>query len=201
MTLLKLRFLKLCFRAIPAGMRRTEQSPGARLPSGGAAEGDLLDRSRTYCALDETLHKRESATSGSGPTGPRSTGIPIPPPSREFARATGAACSFHKYVQWQIDLQLASSSSTRARSALPVGFYHDLALATDSCGATSGPIVRSFVSGCRVGSPPDDFAPKGQDWAFPPPNSRTPPRERIPALRRDDPQELRATAARCASIT
>ena len=25
--------------------------------------------------------------------------------------------------------------------------------------------------GCRVGSPPDDFSPKGQDWAFPPPNS------------------------------
>jgi 4-alpha-glucanotransferase len=28
-----------------------------------------------------------------------------------------------------------------------------------------------FVTGCRVGSPPDDFSPKGQDWAFPPPNS------------------------------
>jgi len=24
------------------------------------------------------------------------------------------------------------------------------------------------VPGCRVGSPPDDFSPKGQDWAFPP---------------------------------
>ena len=28
-----------------------------------------------------------------------------------------------------------------------------------------------FVSGCRVGSPPDDFSPKGQDWGFPPPCS------------------------------
>jgi 4-alpha-glucanotransferase len=26
------------------------------------------------------------------------------------------------------------------------------------------------VNGCRVGSPPDSFAPNGQDWAFPPPN-------------------------------
>ncbi|MDE3166358.1 MAG: 4-alpha-glucanotransferase, partial [Acidobacteriota bacterium] len=28
-----------------------------------------------------------------------------------------------------------------------------------------------FVAGCRVGSPPDDFSPEGQDWAFPPPHS------------------------------
>jgi 4-alpha-glucanotransferase len=27
------------------------------------------------------------------------------------------------------------------------------------------------VAGCRVGSPPDDFSPHGQDWAFPPPNA------------------------------
>ena len=26
------------------------------------------------------------------------------------------------------------------------------------------------MSGCRVGSPPDDFSPKGQDWGFPPPD-------------------------------
>jgi 4-alpha-glucanotransferase/(1->4)-alpha-D-glucan 1-alpha-D-glucosylmutase len=26
------------------------------------------------------------------------------------------------------------------------------------------------VKGARVGSPPDDFSPNGQDWAFPPPN-------------------------------
>src|SRR5256885_320165 len=34
------------------------------------------------------------------------------------------------------------------------------------------PIYRPFfVAGCRVGSPPDDFSPEGQDWAFPPPHS------------------------------
>ena len=30
---------------------------------------------------------------------------------------------------------------------------------------------RFYVTGCRVGAPPDEFSPKGQDWAFPPPNS------------------------------
>ena len=28
-----------------------------------------------------------------------------------------------------------------------------------------------WLEHCRVGSPPDGFSPKGQDWAFPPPNS------------------------------
>src|SRR5581483_853872 len=27
-----------------------------------------------------------------------------------------------------------------------------------------------YTAGCRVGAPPDDFSPNGQDWAFPPPN-------------------------------
>ena len=29
-----------------------------------------------------------------------------------------------------------------------------------------------MFTGCRVGAPPDDFAPQGQDWGFPPPNSQ-----------------------------
>jgi 4-alpha-glucanotransferase len=49
--------------------------------------------------------------------------------------------------------------------------YHDLALATDRFGADLWAHRDFFVSGCRVGAPPDDFSPKGQDWAFPPPNS------------------------------
>src|SRR4029453_9280218 len=54
---------------------------------------------------------------------------------------------------------------------LSIGLYHDLALATDRCGSDLWAHRSFFIAGCRVGSPPDDFAPKGQDWAFPPPNS------------------------------
>src|SRR5205085_2615450 len=54
---------------------------------------------------------------------------------------------------------------------LPIGLYHDLALATDRCGADLWAYRPYYVAGCRVGSPPDDFSPSGQDWAFPPPHS------------------------------
>jgi 4-alpha-glucanotransferase len=54
---------------------------------------------------------------------------------------------------------------------LRVGLYHDLALATDRFGSDLWAHRDFYVTGCRVGSPPDDFAPSGQDWGFPPPNS------------------------------
>ena len=49
--------------------------------------------------------------------------------------------------------------------------YHDLALATDRCGSDLWAFRPFFITGCRVGSPPDGFSPNGQDWSFPPPNT------------------------------
>lgn len=53
---------------------------------------------------------------------------------------------------------------------MPVGLYHDLAVATDRCGSDLWAHRQFYVNGCRVGAPPDDFSPEGQDWSFPPPN-------------------------------
>ena len=68
-------------------------------------------------------------------------------------------------------LQLAGAQQWARDRHLSIGLYHDLALATDRFGSDLWAHRPFFVAGCRVGSPPDDFSPKGQDWAFPPPNS------------------------------
>ena len=73
--------------------------------------------------------------------------------------------------QWQIDIQLGRAQQRARERRLAIGLYHDLALATDRFGSDLWAHRRFFVNGCRVGSPPDDFAPKGQDWGFPPPDS------------------------------
>ena len=78
---------------------------------------------------------------------------------------------FYQYLQWQIDLQLAGAQQWARDRHLSIGLYHDLALATDRFGSDLWAHRPFYVAGCRVGSPPDDFSPKGQDWAFPPPNS------------------------------
>jgi 4-alpha-glucanotransferase len=75
---------------------------------------------------------------------------------------------FYQYLQWQIDLQLAAAQQHARDKQLAIGLYHDLALATDRFGSELWAHRNDFVPGCRVGSPPDDFSPKGQDWAFPP---------------------------------
>jgi 4-alpha-glucanotransferase len=68
-------------------------------------------------------------------------------------------------------LQLAAAQEHARAKGLSIGLFHDLALATDRCGADLWAYRPFYVNGCRVGAPPDGFSPKGQDWSFPPPNS------------------------------
>src|SRR5256886_10366581 len=95
---------------------------------------------------------------------------PDSPQTAQFQKKHWRSVLFYKYVQWQTDRQLAAVQAY-ARERLPIGLYHDLALATDRCGSDLWAHRPFFVDGCRVGSPPDGLGPKGQDWAFPPPHA------------------------------
>ena len=81
---------------------------------------------------------------------------------------------------------------TRSRKGMRIGLYHDLALATDRYGADLWAHRPFIVAGCRVGAPPDDFAPNGQDWGFPAAQSRGASRGRLPAVRAIHPQQRAA---------
>jgi 4-alpha-glucanotransferase len=133
-------------------------------------EGALLGNLAVYCALDEALHARDRNL-WTWPDWPAEYRDPSSKETAAFARTHARRVLFHKYVQWQIDLQLQAVQRHAQALGLPIGLYHDLALATDRCGADLWAYRGFFVPGCRVGSPPDDFAPEGQDWAFPPPNA------------------------------
>lgn len=165
---LKRGFLRLLFREFlrREWRPRTERARAFELYM--AAEGDFLDRFATYCTLDEVVHAKD-----------RNVWIwpDWPEPFRDAdSEATCATARlhwrrvlYHKWVQWQIDEQLRQVQAAAKAAGMEVGLYHDLALATDSCGADLWAHREFFAQGCRVGSPPDDFAPEGQDWAFPPP--------------------------------
>ena len=92
------------------------------------------------------------------------------PAVAEFAREHPRDVLFYKFLQWHIDRQLAEAQAHALASGMKIGLYHDLALATDRFGADLWANGSFYVKGARVGSPPDDFSPNGQDWAFPPPN-------------------------------
>ncbi|MBN9661685.1 MAG: 4-alpha-glucanotransferase [Acidobacteria bacterium] len=169
---LKLGLLRLLFRRFLREEWAKDTSRAQTFRTWIAGQGDLLDRFSTYCALDETLHK-QNRDLWIWPDWPEPYRDPESAEVRAYAQSHWRRVLFHKYVQWQIDLQL-DAVQTRARElGMPIGLYHDVALATDRCGCDLWAYRPFFVTGARVGSPPDDFAPDGQDWAFPPPNAET----------------------------
>ena len=166
---LKMRFLKPLFatflREYHAG------SPRAReFHEYIDHEGELLRRFATYCALDEWIHSRN-------PNVWLWTDWPEPlrnPDSTEteaFRKKHWRLVLFYQYLEWQINVQLSAAQQHARDKGLSIGLYHDLALATDRFGSDLWAHRRFYAAGCRVGSPPDDFSPLGEDWAFPPPNA------------------------------
>jgi 4-alpha-glucanotransferase len=133
-------------------------------------QGDLLERFAVYCALDEVLHFQDREL-WIWPDWPEAYRSPENPKVHQFAEAHWRRVLFHQWLQWQVDLQLEAAQKDAQAAGMELGLYHDLALATDKCGADLWAHRKFYASGCRVGSPPDGFAPEGQDWAFPPPNS------------------------------
>jgi 4-alpha-glucanotransferase len=133
-------------------------------------EGELLRLYATYCALDEYLHARNPDL-WIWPAWPEQFRDPASPAVAAFASDNPRAILFHGWLQWLVDLQIAAVQQHALAAGMSIGLYHDLALATDSCGSDLWAHRPFFITGCRVGSPPDGFSPNGQDWSFPPPNT------------------------------
>jgi len=166
---LKIRFLKLLFHSFLEERKRNGPRADG-FQQYVEREGDLLHRFAVHAALDESMHAHCPEV-WTWRAWPEQYQDPESPAVAQFARQHWRSVLFHKYLQWQLDLQLASAQQHARQRGRRIGLYHDLALATDRFGADLWAHRDFFVSGCRVGAPPDDFSPKGQDWAFPPPNS------------------------------
>jgi 4-alpha-glucanotransferase len=163
---IKKRFLKCLYREFE---RAAEPSRREEFEKFRSCEGKLLQRFALYCALDETLHK-QNRSRWTWRDWPAEYQDPESPDCQRFAVEHRRLVRYYEYIQFVIEEQL-SEVHRYARQRLGIGLYHDLALATDSYGADLWAHRDYYVVGCRVGSPPDAFAPKGQDWAFPPPNA------------------------------
>jgi 4-alpha-glucanotransferase len=167
---LKLRFLKLAFLEFVRREYRPNTERSRQFREYVRREGSLLVDFSTYCALDEQI-RRADPDIWVWPEWPDHYQDPDSDQTRTFRRRHWRSVLFYQYVQWQIDLQLAAAQEHARDRGLSIGLYHDLALATDRCGSDLWAHPSYYAQQCRVGSPPDDFSPRGQDWAFPPPCS------------------------------
>lgn len=132
-------------------------------------QGPHLHDFAVYCALDAEMHRRDPNI-WLWTDWPEQFHDPLSPAVAEFAQEHPESVLFYKFLQWHIDRQLAEAQVHALAAGMKIGIYHDLALATDRFGADLWSNRAFYVKGARVGSPPDDFSPNGQDWAFPPPD-------------------------------
>ncbi|MFN3322173.1 MAG: 4-alpha-glucanotransferase [Bryobacteraceae bacterium] len=166
----KLRFLKLLFRTFLRDEYRKNTRRAQEFHDWCEREGELLHLFAVSSALDEVMHKRDRNV-WLWTQWPAEYHDPYSEATRAFAERHWRLVLAYKYIQWQLDSQLAEAHRYARGKGLSIGLYHDLALATDRFGSDLWAHRPYYVAGCRVGSPPDSFAPEGQDWSFPPPNS------------------------------
>lgn len=158
----KLDILRQCFRKFAGDVR---------FDAYRASQGASLTLFATYCALYDSIHA-EHPDVWLWQDWPEQYRDPASPAVCEFAGANAADVLFYEWLQWLIDLQLAAAQKHAVEiCGMSIGLYHDLALAVDRSGFDAWAFREYYIKGCRVGSPPDDFAPEGQDWSFPPPNT------------------------------
>ncbi len=79
-----------------------------------------------------------------------------------------AQADFHLYLQWLASQQLAACQQLALQAGMELGLVRDLAVGSsgDGCEVVGNPGL--FCLDARVGAPPDNFNPLGQNWGLPP---------------------------------
>lgn len=81
-----------------------------------------------------------------------------------FASVHDDDVRFHLWLQWHTHRQLQEAASHARASGLRVGLYLDLAVGEALDGSATWSERAVYLKDATIGSPPDPFAPDGQDW-------------------------------------
>lgn len=81
-----------------------------------------------------------------------------------FAQEHDDDVRFHLWLQWVTHRQLLEAASHARASGLRIGLYLDLAVGEALNGSATWSERAVYLTGAPIGSPPDPFAPDGQDW-------------------------------------
>ncbi|HID28653.1 MAG TPA: hypothetical protein EYP19_01465, partial [Desulfobacterales bacterium] len=93
-------------------------------------EGIMLDNFATFCALDSAMRSRDPEV-WTWSQWPPEYRRPDTKAVERFREEQWREVLFHKYVQWQLEEQLAEVQGYAGMRGMGIGLYHDLALAID----------------------------------------------------------------------
>lgn len=163
----KREILELLYREFRRHHLREETEEGRDFRRFQAERGAPLFRQSLCEALQEHLHARDSSLWG-WPVWPPEYRDPEGDAVKAFAREHLERLEFFQYLQWEASRQLERVKARAEQLDMSIGLCTDLAVGVDVGGAATWSDQALFALPARIGSPPDDFNLKGQDWGLPP---------------------------------
>ncbi|MDI6747734.1 MAG: 4-alpha-glucanotransferase [Rhodocyclaceae bacterium] len=139
----------------------------AAFASWRAAQGDELERHARFAAMQAHFRAADENVWG-WPAWPEEYRSPESPAVAAFAAEHASAVSYHAWLQWLADTQLAATAGRASQSGMAVGLYQDLAVGANPSGAEAWNWQEVFAADAHAGAPPDEINLMGQDWGLPP---------------------------------
>jgi len=146
---------------------------GAEFAAWRTERGEHLERFARFEALQSHFRQQDAACWG-WPAWPPAYRDPASPAVAEFAAAHADEVSWHAWLQWIADAQLAACAERARTLGMAVGIYRDLAVGANPGGAEVWSAREVFAvgdgrgGGAHAGAPPDEINLMGQDWGLPP---------------------------------
>ncbi len=131
-----------------------------------AERGRSLYLHALFEALSEEMVERGQGATWHG--WPEDYRDPASETVRAFANNHAASVTFHSWLQWLADRQLAGAQARAVAAGMRIGLYLDLAVGVAPDGSDTWADRDLVVSGARIGAPPDYFNAAGQDWGLAP---------------------------------
>lgn len=83
---------------------------------------------------------------------------------RAFSLRYRRRVNFYRYLEWQCQQQLQEVRLTAHRLKMPIGLYQDLAVGISPDGYDAWAFQHQLITEASIGTPPELFSPKGQNW-------------------------------------
>jgi 4-alpha-glucanotransferase len=87
----------------------------------------------------------------------------LAPPS-----STAANVDYQAWLQWLAQRQLERCQARALEAGMALGLVRDLAVGSSADGCEVQSNQQAYCLAARIGAPPDNFNPEGQNWGLPP---------------------------------
>jgi 4-alpha-glucanotransferase len=129
-------------------------------------EGRLLDDHATFLTIEESLGTRRAPWWEWPPAlrDARSRAV------ADFRAKNAERVDYHRWLQFEIDRQLAAADKAAQAAGMAVGLYQDLAIGCAPDGSDAWANQGLLLHDVHLGAPPDQYSENGQNWGLPPMN-------------------------------